>query len=101
MEVYACRGARGAPYDDNPAHHDLVTVGPGTRLGAYEITALISSVSFSGPTIETGTPEPLFSKLEGPYTAALDGERFLVAATSEEASPITVLLNWAGARQAR
>jgi len=72
-----------------------VTVVPGTRLGAYEITALISSVNSSGPAIETGTPVPLFSKPEGPYTAALDGQRFLVAATSEDASPITVLLNWA------
>ena len=62
---------------------------------------MASSVNISGSIIEAGAPVTLFSKPEGPYTASTDGQRFLVAATSEDASPITILLNWAGARQSR
>ncbi len=58
-----------------------------------------SSIRVSGSTIEAGMPVALFSKPEGPYIASSDGQRFLVSETSEEASPITILLNWAGARR--
>jgi Tol biopolymer transport system component len=60
---------------------------------------MVSSVSFNGSTIDVGTPEALFVKPEGTWTVSRDGQRFLVAATTEEASPITILLNWAAARR--
>jgi Tol biopolymer transport system component len=66
---------------------------------SLEERLMASSVQFTGATIEAATPVALFSKPEGAYAASPDGQRFLIAATSEEASPITILLNWAGARR--
>ncbi|MGH9253659.1 MAG: protein kinase domain-containing protein [Vicinamibacterales bacterium] len=70
-------------------------------LTTLENRLMVSAVRFVGSGIEVGTPEALFLKPEGTWTVSRDGQRFLVAATTEEASPITILLNWAGARQAR
>jgi len=71
---------------------ELFYVGADDRLMA-------SSIRVSGSAIEAGVPVALFSKPEGPYAASSDGQRFLVGVISEEASPIAILLNWAGARQ--
>jgi hypothetical protein len=66
---------------------ELFYVSPDDRLMAVTIAA-------EGPGVESGTPMVLFAKPEGPYVASPDGRRFLVGATAEEASPITILLNW-------
>jgi Tol biopolymer transport system component len=66
---------------------ELFYVSPDDRLMAVTVTA-------KGPLVESGTPVVLFAKPEGPYVASPDGRRFLVGATAEEASPITILLNW-------
>jgi hypothetical protein len=71
---------------------ELFYLSPDDRLMASQIRA-------SGSTIEAGTPVPLFSKPQGPYAASSDGQRFLVGVVSADASPITILLNWAGARR--
>ena len=52
-------------------------------------------VTLNGTKVEAGTPVALFSTPPGPeYAASPDGQRFLVNTITEEASPITVLLNW-------
>lgn len=56
-------------------------------------------VRVSGSTLEAGTPVALFTKPEGFFAAAPDGQRFLVAPTADRAYPITILLNWSGARR--
>ena len=56
-------------------------------------------VRVSGSTLEAGTPVALFTKPEGFFAAAPDGQRFLVAPTPDRAYPITILLNWSGARR--
>jgi Tol biopolymer transport system component len=54
----------------------------------------------SGASFEAGIPQALFdyrsSKIEGQYAVTGDGQRFLVAASTEETSlaPFTVVLNW-------
>jgi Tol biopolymer transport system component len=52
-----------------------------------------------GPTPDFGRPRPLFrAHLTGSprnhYAVTADGQRFLVATTKNEPTPITVLLNW-------
>ena len=56
-----------------------------------------------------GTPEPLFTTRLAPvrsisrqqYVVALDGQRFLISSVEElPTSPITLILNWKGARNA-
>jgi len=71
---------------------ELIYVTPDNRIMA-------ASIRVNGPAIDAGMPVALFSKPEGMYTASADGQRFLIAVTSEEASPITILLNWADARR--
>jgi Tol biopolymer transport system component len=56
-------------------------------------------LSPNGGRLDPRTPVVLFPIPPGPYVAAPDGQRFLVAATSEQASAITILLNWAGVRR--
>ena len=61
-----------------------------------------AQVASSGTRIDTGTPSVLFALPRGPhrdtniawYAASRDGQRFLVNTVVEDASPITVLLNW-------
>ena len=52
-------------------------------------------VTLNGSTVGAGTPVALFSTPPGSeYAASPDGQRFLVNEITEEASPITILLNW-------
>lgn len=49
----------------------------------------------NGSTIKAGTAVTLFSMATGSeYTASPDGQRFLISQVTEQAAPITVLLNW-------
>ena len=53
-------------------------------------------VTLHGSDISPGTPAALFWAPLGSqeYTASPDGQRFLINKVVQEASPITVLLNW-------
>jgi Tol biopolymer transport system component len=56
---------------------------------------MAAPLTFNGSKVDVGTPVALFPVPAGtPYTAAPDGQRFLVAQQTKEASPITILLNW-------
>jgi Tol biopolymer transport system component len=57
------------------------------------------SLADKGTVVEPGTPTALFPVPEGPHVPSADGQRFLVLAIVEEASPITILLNWAADRR--
>ena len=61
-------------------------------------TMMAASIGVAGATIIAETPVSLFQTPEGPYAVARDGQRFLVNLESADGSPITVLLNWSGAR---
>jgi serine/threonine protein kinase len=53
------------------------------------------SVNLSGSVVEPGSATPLFSLSPGgTYTAAPDGQRFLLNEITKPAAPITILLNW-------
>jgi Tol biopolymer transport system component len=52
----------------------------------------------SGEGLEVGALEPLFAIPAGSYLVRTDGQRFLFFTTTQQASPITLLLNWSGAR---
>jgi hypothetical protein len=69
------------------------------------LMAVAISLSANGQAPEVGTPVALFAPPLGgavqqgdsrhQYAVASDGQRFLVATVTEEAtSPITVILNW-------
>ena len=60
-----------------------------------------------GHVFEAGKPVPLFltrvggaiqSNSRQPYIVNADGQRFLMNTISEESVPITVIVNWKGAR---
>jgi eukaryotic-like serine/threonine-protein kinase len=67
---------------------ELYYLAPDNRLMAVAIAA-------AGSTLEPSPPQILFS-LSSPqaYEPSPDGQRFLVARTISEASPISVILNW-------
>jgi hypothetical protein len=89
-----------------PGARVQVSVGGGTmprwRRDGREIFYLGSdrrlmavSVIERGPTIDTGTPRPLFKmSTTSTYEPSPDGDRFLVTAVASDPSPITVILNW-------
>ena len=61
---------------------------------------MAAPVTLNGSKIETGNPVPLFlMRPASTYYAARDGQRFLVNAPTENAAPITLILNWAGAKK--
>ena len=67
---------------------ELFYMGLDNRLMAVPVT-------LNGSTVGAGTPVALFSTPPGSeYAASPDGQRFLVNEITEEASPITILLNW-------
>lgn len=57
------------------------------------------AISATGNAVSAGRPEVLFALPEGSQMVGLssDGQRFLVSANPESPTPVTVLLNWAGA----
>ena len=65
-----------------------IYLAPDNRLMAVSIVA-------AGSTVEPSPPHGLFP-LSSPqaYEPSPDGQRFLVARTVSEASPISVILNW-------
>ena len=66
-------------------------MGPGNRLMAAPI-----KLPANGQTVEAGTPVALFTTRPGSqYEASPDGQRFLINTLTEDAAPITVILNWA------
>ena len=62
-------------------------------------TMMAVSMVSAGATIQAGAPVALFAKPFGGYAVTADGQRFLVGVVSADGSPITILLNWAGARR--
>lgn len=66
--------------------------------------AVPMKLSSSGQTFEAGAPVPLFATRVGgavqgtarqQYAVSADGQRFLMnTVTDDDASPITVILNW-------
>ncbi len=54
------------------------------------------TLAFKADAIEPGPPEPLFSKPAGSTLVHADGQRFLFFTTTQQAAPITLLLNWKG-----
>ena len=58
-------------------------------------SGLVQTVANAPTKAEAGTPVALFFTPAGSeYAASPDGQRFLVDTITEDASPITVLLNW-------
>jgi hypothetical protein len=70
---------------------ELFYIGPINTLTAVPVSA-------AGRTIATGVPSSLFPMRPGTfYTAARDGQRFLVNTSIDDnpTAPVTVVLNWA------
>jgi eukaryotic-like serine/threonine-protein kinase len=58
-------------------------------------TIMAVDVNLDGE-LQLGVPQPLFSAPPGPFDVSADGERFLIGVTaSEDAAPLTVVVNWA------
>jgi len=65
---------------------DLKLMAVGLKLGADSIEPSAPRELFSLPIVESGW---------SPYETALDGQRFLVrAVTQQQPSPLTVIVNW-------
>ena len=64
-----------------------LTLTPGTRLGPYEIVALL------GVAVR---PRPMVTLGDYPYDVSADGQRFLVNTLVEEtaSAAITLVVNW-------
>jgi hypothetical protein len=72
---------------------ELSYLGPNNRVMAVPITV-------NGSSLQPGTPVPLFTAPgPGGFMAAADGQRFLAFRSTEDAAPITLLLNWAELRR--
>jgi eukaryotic-like serine/threonine-protein kinase len=71
---------------------EVYYVGPSNRVMAVPI-------AMTGTEVKAGTPAALFTGPAGGFLASPDGQRFLVSTITQEAAPITVLLNWAGLRR--
>jgi dipeptidyl aminopeptidase/acylaminoacyl peptidase len=70
---------------------ELFYLAPDSRVTAVPMT-LTSSAAMAG------TPVPLFAAPPGtPFVVTADGQRFLVSPVAEPQSPLTLVLNWAGA----
>lgn len=75
--------------------------------GARDNRLMAAPVSVTGAAIEIGTPVPRFKTSFAPmrsisrqqYVVSTDGQRFLIFTSDEQPlSPLTILLNWTGAR---
>jgi hypothetical protein len=59
-----------------------------------EIQVVAVPITFIGSNVTLGAPASLFSIPLGSTADTLDGEKFLINSPIEDASPITVILNW-------
>jgi len=60
-----------------------------------------ATIRVTGSSLDVGRPAALFGTPRGAILVHADGQRFLLAVTTQPASPITLLLNWEGARAPR
>jgi serine/threonine protein kinase len=74
--------------------HELFYMGTGDHLMAAPI-----KLPMNGQHVEIGSPSILFTMRPGTqYEASPDGQRFLMNTLTEDAAPITVILNWTAMR---
>jgi len=83
----------GGQYPEwSPDGRELFYISPDYRLMAV-------SIKLGPNSVRLGTPQPLFTLpvddlIFSPYEVSPDGQRFLVRASSRQASPLTVIVNW-------
>ena len=75
-----------------PGGRQLFYVSPNDKLMAVDLKLGKDSIEPSAPRELFALPTPTINFI--PYDVSADGERFLVQAPPQQASPLTVIVNW-------